>query len=92
MVRAIVRTAVREAARHGSYRASFRGFQIYARRQPVSYGVRVPIGVAFGVTWRMQNMTLSFVLLNDCYVLPVTMHDEYILAQSQEPIACAQVR
>ncbi len=92
MVRAIARAALHEAARLGSYRASFRGFQIYARRQRLPSGVCVSIGVAFGVTWCMQDMTLSLVSQNDCYVLPASMRDEFILAQDQEPIAYAQVR
>ncbi len=33
MVRSIVRLALREALRHGSYAASFRGFYVQARRK-----------------------------------------------------------
>ena len=38
MVRSIVRLALREAVRHGSYAASFHGFRVQARRNGPPWG------------------------------------------------------
>jgi len=91
MVRAIARTAVLEAARHGTFKASFHGFQIYARRQRVPLGYCVSISVVFGVPCCVLDMTLLFATLDDCLAVPAQIQDETIAVQVQERIACAQV-
>jgi hypothetical protein len=92
MVRAIERTALREAARLGTYQAYFHGFHIYAKRIPALIGVFVSISVVFGVTRCVSELTLSLDSLEDCFVLPAQSRDKYYVLQMQEPIACAQVR
>ena len=49
MLRSIALFALPEAARHGEYRATFRGFRVHARRQPQGVGDDVRVDVILGV-------------------------------------------
>lgn len=61
MVRAIVLQALWEAARCGEYRASFRGFDIVARRQGLAAGADAPIAVRLLVRTRGRQWVRALV-------------------------------
>lgn len=59
-VSALTQTAVREAARHRTFQASFHGFYIYASRQPLPCGVWVTVRVVYGATWCVTGVNLAW--------------------------------
>lgn len=70
MVRAIALLALFEAARHGNYRASFHGFQVWAWRQPALRASDVAIDVKFLVTLGRNMAERGTVSMQDMVLMP----------------------
>ena len=64
MVRSIVRLALREALRHGSYAASFHGFYVQARRNGPPWGSAALAEVCLSVSLGEALVGRSWVAAN----------------------------
>ena len=64
MVRSIVRLALREAVRHGSYAASFHGFHVQARRNGPPWGSAAFAEVCLSVSLGEALVGRSWVAAN----------------------------